>query len=350
MNDYILKIWTRRNDGEPESPRFSGYELTVVPPREVKPEEIPAEVLLSVPGVRFVTELHLTPDPPTDLVRGHLMKFALRLAKEQDGAVENLQPLPAAGEKRLTSAVPGFAFPAVNGYTEMLTLSVWFPPDRGFDTLADAVYAVFERYFPPALPVQYGSTVDAELDFEANGGKAFFLDFLRREPAPVWIGHAPVTHVYVADAARRSSAVPGFRAGCLTVELPDKIYDFPEWGFALRRLLRELARVTGAFFGQIARRESGVVSWWWRGIPLELGVACVIGEPYFGRIPDCGAKGRVTETPDGGRQAYFEEPEGPFVPAKLLSARKKRLFRRRSAPRTFEDFTLADELPVTEEK
>lgn len=344
MNDYVLKIWTRQDPGEVVPPRLADHELSVFQPRAVTMEEIPADVLLSVPALAFVTELHLTPNPPTALVRGYLMKFAARLAKENEGVIENLQPDVVAGEPRLTVQTDGYVFPPLNEYTPLLRLNVWSAPERGFDTVARGVLSAIERCLPQAMPTAYGSTLDAELGFEANGGREFFLDFLTREPAPVWCAHEPVTHVYVADAARRTAALPGYRANCLTVELPDAMYDYPEWSLALRRLLRELSAVCGAFFAQIVRGECGVVSWWWRGIPIELGTACVIGEPYYSLIPDCAAKGQPVE--DAENTAYFEEPNGPFVDASLLSVKKKRLFQRKNKLVCPEDYTLAERLPT----
>ena len=349
MNEkaYILRVWSQTcPEEETRPPRLADHELTLIPAKEVTPAEIPADVLLSVPGIRYVTELQLLPNPPTDLVRGSVMKFASRLAEELGGVVEIAEPDIAAGEKRLVQKADGYIFPPINQYTQMLRLSVWYAPDKGFDTLADGVLDVMEKYFPVALPVSYGSSADEETVYETSGGRAGFVDFLSREAAPVWFPHEPAAHVFVADAARRTVRTEGFRSGCLTVELPDKIYDIPEWKFALQRFLRELCASVGAFFGQIVRGESGVVSWWWRGIPIDLGVACVIGAPYFDMIPDCAAKGALTALPDGSTQAYFEEPEGPQIASELLSVKKKRFFERRSTMRLPDDFTLAAVNPV----
>jgi hypothetical protein len=122
--------------------------------------------------------------------------------------------------------------------------------------------------------------------------------------------------------------------------MPDALYEIEEWRFALRRLLKSLTLTVGGFFGQICRGESGVVSWWWQGVPLELGVACTFGEPYYSLIPDCAEKGE--RIADG--VAYFEEPYGPYVPTELVSMPKKKLFgKERRYP---DDFTAAANNPI----
>ena len=143
----------------------------------------------------------------------------------------------------------------------------------------------------------------------------------------------------INDAERAEVKREGLRVNRISIRMPDALYEVEEWKFALRRLLRSLTLTVGGFFGQISRGESGVVSWWWQGVPLELGVACTFGEPYYSLIPDCAEKGEQI----GEGYAYFEEPYGPYVPTELVSMPKKKGGRERYYP---DDFTVAANIPI----
>ena len=169
--------------------------------------------------------------------------------------------------------------------------------------------------------------------------KAEFIEFLKNTPDPVWYATRPVTHVHINDARRTEIKRAGLRVDRISIRMPDALYEIEEWKFALQRLLKSLTLACGGFFGQICRGESGVSSWWWRGVPLELGVACTFGEPYYSLIPDCAEKG--IKLCDG--VAYFEEPNGPYVPIELVSSPKRRS---RGGVLYPDDFTEAKNMPV----
>ena len=163
---------------------------------------------------------------------------------------------------------------------------------------------------------------------------------MENTPAPVWYAQKPVTHVHINDCERAEAKRDDLRVNRISIRMPDELYETEEWKFALRRLLKSLTLLTGAFFGQLCREDSGVVSWWWRGIPLELGVACTFGEPYYSLIPDAAEKGE--KFAEG--YSYFEEPYGPYVPIELVSSPKKKFgVRARLYP---DDFTVAANMPI----
>ena len=47
--------------------------------------------------------------------------------------------------------------PALNEYTPMLTLSVWFDNDKSFSSLFEDIVALFEKEMPFALPSRFGA-------------------------------------------------------------------------------------------------------------------------------------------------------------------------------------------------
>ena len=331
MSKFIdFKIWSREGHLDDfRLPKISDCTFELIEDREVSLDEIPAEILLSMDGIRYLVHARLS-DYQFESAIEYARKFALKTAASLDGALEETDKTTVfCGDKILP--------PQITEYTPMLTLSVWFSREKNFTDLYEDIVTLLEREFPFALPSKYGKEMPPE---QVYGDKNAFIEFLNDTPAPVWYAQKPVTHVHINDANRAEAKREGLRVNRISIRMPDALYEIEEWKFALRRLLKSLTLTVGGFFGQICRGESGVVSWWWQGVPLELGVACTFGEPYYSLIPDCAEKGE--RVADG--VAYFEEPYGPYVPTELVSMPKKKLFaKERLYP---DDFTHAANDPI----
>ena len=326
-----FKIWSRLSPDEDfRLPKISDCTLELIDNREASREEIPAEILLSADGICHLVHARLS-DYDFESSEQYARKFALKLAGSLDGAVEETgKPIVFCAEK--------FLPPQITEFTPMLTLSVWFPCDKNFTDLYEDIITLLEKEMPFALPSKYGKEMPPEIEYT---DKREFIEFLKYCPSPVWYARKPVTHVHINDANRAEVARAGLRTNRISIRMPDALYEIEEWRFALRRLLKSLTLTVGGFFGQICRGESGVVSWWWQGVPLELGVACTFGEPYYSLIPDCAEKGEMIAE----NVAYFEEPYGPYVPTELVSMPKKKLFggKERLYP---DDFARAAKMPI----
>ena len=325
-----FKIWSRQAPDEDfRLPKISDCTLELVENREVTLEEIPADILLALDGINHLVHARLS-DYEFESSEQYARKFALKLAKSLDGALEE-------SGKETVYCTEKLLPPQVTQFTPMLTLSVWFAGEKSFSDLHGEIVSILEREFPAALPSKYGVEIPPENDYT---DKEIFIEFLKNTPSPVWYAQRPVTHVHINDSRRTEVKRDGLRVDRISIRMPDALYEVEEWKFALRRLLKSLTVACGGFFGQISREESGVVSWWWQGVPLELGVACTFGDPYYSLISDCADKGEQI----GERIAYFEEPNGPYVPIELVSSPKKKLFgKERLYP---DDFTRAAKLPI----
>ncbi len=336
---YEFKIWSKlAPEDELSLPKITEHTVTAEPTVAVEGKDIPAEVYLSAIGIKYLTVLRLSPCPSSKTAYTFMRKYAEKLAHTLEGVLED-----EMAEKRFSYFCEKNIYAPINEYTEMMTLSVWFVRDGGFDGLYREIVDTFERVLPAALPSKYGTGLSPEIVFEdGEVGKAGLIEYWKGTPALTWLGRTPITHVFISDAARVGVSRTGERANRLCVSMPSSLYEIEEWREALCRLLCELTNLTGAFFGQICRGESGVVSWWWQGIPAELGVACTIGEPYFSLIPDCASVGKSI----GGGVAYFEEPIGPFIENKYLSLKKKKKIARRASVLLPSDFEAAEVIPV----
>ncbi len=331
MNQTIdYKIWSRIvPDEEWRLPKINDCKLELIEKKEVSFGEIPAGILLAVGGISSMIHFRLSEFEGESAVT-YARKFALKTAEALDGVLEETGKEPVFCTEKLLH-------PALSEYTPMLTLSVWFAGEKSFSELHEEIISVLEREFPLAMPSKYGDKMPPEREYS---DRAEFIGFLKDTPAPVWYAQRPVTHVHINDSRRVEAKREGLRTNRISIRMPDALYEVEEWKFALRRLLKTLTLALGGFFGQICRGESGVVSWWWQGVPLELGVACTFGEPYYSLIPDCAGKGEQI----GEAVAYFEEPNGPYVPTELVSMPKKKFGGRdRLYP---DDFTVAANMPI----
>ena len=331
MNKTIdYKIWSRTApDDDWRLPKISDCKLELIENRAAEMAEVPADILLSLGGITNFVHFRLSEYESENSVI-YARKFALKTAESLGGALEE-----TGKETAYCADMP--IPPVLNEFTPMLTLSVWFEEKNSFSSLFEDIIALFEREMPFALPSRFGEQTPPDREYT---DRAEFIEFLKNTPAPVWYARKPITHIHINDASRAEAKREGLRVNRLSIRMPDELYETEEWKFALRRLLKSLTELTGAFFGQICRGDSGVVSWWWQGIPLELGVACTFGEPYHSLIPDSVEKGE--KFADG--YSYFEEPNGPYVPIELVSSPKKRLGgRARLYP---DDFTLAANMPI----
>jgi hypothetical protein len=119
----------------------------------------------------------------------------------------------------------------------------------------------------------------------------------------------------------------GFRANLIEIEIEVAALAQPGWVYNLSRFWREASKMIGPFYGEV-RTRSGLVrhggsvyatpesmrnsdpnarvpkSWWWRGIPPQLGQAAVLGEVYqrlwpeFTAISEIEAGLAFASTPD----------------------------------------------------
>lgn len=329
------------------------------PPVELPPCGIPAVIALSVPGVKWLSVIKTDGDPGQQSAAA-LMNFAVKAAGGR-GAVTVGDPGSAVFAEPEDTVFAGgrSPVPVCGEFTRKLFLSVWFAPGVRPDT--GRVAELLREVMPFALPERYGTSEPPEYTYAGNGGFEGFRDFFAGcSGFPVFYCRMPVTHLFASfPEAGALDAGGNVRAGYITLEAVDSVFDRPEWREALTRLLRRLAAVTGAFFGQIVRGGRQVAGGSWKGIPMVLGEACVIGGDYYRLIPDCRSAARCGDTPDGfaddgcssAPAAYFEEPDGPTVDLRLISRRKKNIFgSERGRGRGYvvaDDFTSAGENPLS---
>jgi hypothetical protein len=322
---YDLRIWSIEPCVDVERHRRAGkgWLIDVGASDPVMTEDIDDDVLPLLPGVRYLTHLHLEGERTRPALAA-LHRAARALATASKGAIEDPQDdsvtLPS-GLKRWLPPTRGTAPVA------LLELSWWLDRSLLDRRVLDRVLDVVERHLPEAMPRRYGP-YEPPAHVLAQTGRAHLLDFLvaSESTGPVLYPHPPVAHVsltthrapcWIDHGARRT-----FRCHRFTIAIERAVLDLPGWPTGLDRAWRALSAELRPFYGDVrtthghVRSKNGrwwttgsteahpIRAWWFGGVPARMGHAAVVGEPYLGAWPELEGHGervgglRFLSTPD----------------------------------------------------
>jgi hypothetical protein len=281
-----------------------GWQISLEGSTPVAPEDVPEEVAGLLPGIGWLTELHLEGDAP-DKAMALARKSAKEIAKAAHGVVEDPQEdaiLTPTGVKRY---VP----PKKEKKFSVLSFSWWFMTDvLTKQEGREAFLNLLEKYLPEALPKRYGTYEPPEYKLEEKG-KNHLEEFLGKylDDMIVWYPRRPVTTVHVHRPKPLGGDSRGFRSNHLEIEIESAVLEQPGWKQTLDRLWHEMTRLLEPIYGEVRTvpnqvRMGATVgqmvedvddnydeltrSWFWRGIPRNLGHAVVLGREYQKLWPD----------------------------------------------------------------
>ena len=281
-------------------------------------EDIPDDVVGHLPGIAHQVDLSLEPIDAPAAGKAAIWMAARAIAKAAHGVIEDPQTdqveLPS-GVKRIVPIKH-----APNERVSVLTMSWWFDHDRFSDrrsilSLVDAL----ERWLPEAMPRRYGLYEPPQYEL-AKTGRDHLVEFLvaNLTDTIVWYAHRPVFYVFNSISRNPGWIMHGgkqtYRCNRISIDIDAAVLEQPGWQPGLERAWRELSRLLHPFFGDvrtlrghIARGRSfafdseteshPVKGWWWHGVPLRLGHAAVISEPYWKEWPEL--HGRTTPDENG---------------------------------------------------
>jgi len=263
----------------------------------VTAEDLPESIAAALPGIEYLTQISLEGRAP-QYARAQLGILAKRLAQLSHGVLHNPQDgtlTTPAGVKRLPRYEKGDIF-------SILSMSWWFLGGQ----LADAegfgrMVALFEGMLPEALPRRYGDFEPPQFTYAVTG-RAHFISWCGgagQSPvrSMVWYPSPPVLSVSPGLPNPAGPSRRGFRSNFLSIAFELAALQQPGWHSQVRRVWIELSRLIQPFFGDVRalngyRRGRGtyacdawtehhpVTSWWWCGVPRDLGNAVVLGEEY----------------------------------------------------------------------
>ena len=284
-----------------------GWQAIISRSVTVEPEDIPDTIMQALPGISYMTEINIEPISAPDKVRNETLRLCKALATEIKGVVED----PQDGTIKMPSGVKKVSYNNQKDKNQPLISLIWYFEDVTFykSKQIDRFVDLLEKYMPDALPRRYGAYEPPQYKF-AETGKQHLVDFLKNESSPVCYATKPFTHLFISvpDVEKETKeylqnelyqkninpqsfyrkAQTKYRCGKIELQMLKEVFLQPDWNLAVKRLFVEMTKLLNPFYAEIIEekphmimQKKGLVrSWWWRGIPKDLGYAVILDEKY----------------------------------------------------------------------
>lgn len=293
------------------------YQIVVSESAILEEEDIPEEVMPVLPGIKYLTEISLEPISAPLSAKSLLQKVSRSIAKDTIGVIQNQQDdslITPSGVKRFIPT-PRMSKERIS----VLEMSWWF----GDNPLAkeEILYKLvdyFEKVLPEALPRRYGEYEPPQYKYQENGkehAKKFLSDHVYN--SAVWYTTKPVIYVNYGFLQKCGFIMLGnekrFRSNHLSIEIDSSVLKQPGWEEHLHKVFKDISFILNPFYGEVRilhdriyrhgvsafdyQTESNpTISWWWMGIPYNLGEMIVVGEPYLNYWPKVKEKGLIVNS------------------------------------------------------
>jgi hypothetical protein len=287
-----------------------GWQIVVSAPDAVESDDVPDEVVPSIPGACFVTRLSVEPIGAPSKAMALAQKAARAIASHAHGVVFD----PQDGGVTTPSGVTRFVPVKHAERFSILQMEWWFTDGpllraAGLDALVD----LLAKSLPEAMPRRYGAHEPPQHRLSDTG-----LDHFRKYLAKhaddhvVWYPSRPVVAVHVGLERRWGVVANGFRCSHVKIGVDASALDQPGWQRGLQDFWRRACGVIRPFYGDV-RTLSGFIPArstyssdrktqvepvqgpWWKGIPRDPGHACVVGAPYLEDWPTFVAKASLVD-------------------------------------------------------
>lgn len=319
---YDLQVWTTTRpvlpgclpDGDWSQSESSwthgarSWQLILQRPLAIDLEDMPEEVGRSLPGLAFLTELHLEPASAPESARRFATKVAKAIAKSAHGAVVDDQVGTIALPRgvRRYRAEPGRS-------VELLTMSWWWT-GAGLTTTESLVQFLdlVDEHVPEVLPRRYGLYEPPEFRLEEQG-RTHLVEFLHEAGSDFVIAYPtlPALGLTLNLQEEPGHGRHGFATHHLRVDFDRSVLAQPGWEIALKRFWRAISLSLDPFFGDVRTlkgyQRRGSRLWvppgaedhpvegpFWAGLPRGPVHAVVVGSPYLELWP------KMSEAASGG--------------------------------------------------
>lgn len=285
----------------------NGWQVVISRSAAVEPEDIPDTIMQSLPGISYITEINIEPISAPDKIRNETLRLCKALAKEMKGVVED----PQDGTVKLPSGIKKVSYDNLKGKKQPLVSLIWYFDDVAFyqSNKIDQFVDLLEKYMPNALPRRYGEYEPPRNKY-AETGKAHLIEFLKNESSPVWYATKPFTYLFISvpDIEKETQeclqnnliqkdinpqsfygkAQSKYRCGKIELQMLKEVFLQSDWNLAVKRLFIELSKLLNSFYAEIIEKKPHMIlqkrgwvrSWWWRGIPKDLGYSIILNEKY----------------------------------------------------------------------
>ncbi len=288
-----LERWEAQGDSWVRGSRR--WQIVVTASDRVLPEDLPVGIQSQLPGIRYLTNLHLEPLSAPKSAHRLLGRVSRQLAEVCHGVIVD----PQADTISTPSAVRRFLPRERAERFSILHISWWFTegPLSGARGIGQFV-ALLERMLPEALPRRYGLHEPPQHIY-AETGSQHFLVFLHRHAREivVWYPSRPVVGVTLFFDPDWGPTRRGFRSNFVQIKLESSALHQPGWRNGIADFWKAASQLIRPFYGDV-RTLNGYIPTrgtyaadietefhpvqgpWWRGIPCKLGHAAILGKPY----------------------------------------------------------------------
>ncbi len=328
---YDLNIWSRKCvQDERNELQINQYTLTIQKSVTVEFEDIPVNISLSLSEIQFLTTLSLQPYTNDQAIISKAIQIAKQFANKSVGILENPQ------ENNDIYINKKQVFQPITKDSEIISVCWYTNCDESLSIHFVEFLNLIEKYLPQAMPRRYGPFEPPQYKF-LETGKAHLLEFLINEPSPVLYCTKPVLYLFLSDAYldNQKYNIKEYRCNKIELQILKEAYMQKNWRTAVEMLFVEVSKLYDPFYAEIIdENQSGVCSWWWKGIPDLRGKIFIIGAPYIDFLNLSTAKkcGNV-----------FLCDERCQIPFELVS--KKKLLKRKSQYSFNQDFNFAKVFP-----
>jgi hypothetical protein len=341
---YDLRLWTAKPVSDTGTLMIKGHAVSVGESVAAEPEDMPAEVLLSVPGIQYLTDIHVEPILTDNANIDKVLRYAKRLSKEASGVVED----PQTGLVHTPQGSRTASLPPIARDDPTVSLSWYMDTSSPLKDKLCAFVDLLKEIMPQALPRRYGSWEPPQYKL-AETGLAHLKEFLVQEPSPVWYASKPVAYVFLNDACAAPFSAKDYRCNHIELMMQASCLNLTNWNYTAKKLLRQAAVLLKPFYAEtVISGESGVCSWWWKGLPAAMGSSIIIGPPYSRLMPAMRQYEMLSD------DMYYADNGDGTAGRKLKAAYNKmfshpkitfRLHRRGHAIPSADDYQYAKEFP-----
>jgi hypothetical protein len=312
---YDLQVWSvSKPDWNEIASNVDGWEISthgmefesrkwhivVGPCSLVEEEDIPEEVLGTLPGIHYLTEINLEGSYAQKSAHTHLSRISRLIAKTSRGIVLDPQLSTIStprGVRRLSEAKS-------KGRISILEFGWWFNDSPLIEEGGLArMLKLIETYLPEAIPRRYGPYEPPQYRYETEG-KDHFLSFVASERIyVVWYPTYPVLNVGLGILDGYGPRKNGYKSNTVHISVDASVWVQPGWDVALRRIWRQMSEFIHPFYGEVRLLRNYILErgrvgadWdtdshpirngWWNGVPSPMGSAVVIGESYAELWPE----------------------------------------------------------------
>ena len=292
--------WSESESGWTHSVRK--WQLVVQQPVAIEAEDLPRDLAQSLPGLAFLTEIHLEPASAPQSARRLATNAANAIAKSAYGVVVDDQlgtPAVPRGVKRYRTEA--------GGSVDLLTMSWWWM--GGALTTIESLECFLDRlneYVPEAVPRRYGLYEPPEFKLEEQG-RGHLVQFLCEAGSDFVIAYTtqPALGLTFNMQEEPGLGPHGFVAHHLRIDFDRSVLAQPGWEVALKRFWRVISQLLDPFYGDVRTLKGyerrGSRLWvpqgaedhpvdgpFWAGVPPGPAHAVVVGTPYLELWPQVG--------------------------------------------------------------